>query len=490
MQPETSEDPAKPTGGRRRFLVGVIVVFNIAVVGVLVVLLAQAVTGTDERPLVESVAEPDEEAEAVGSTGAESPTNNAESAITESTTNTTIPGDTAPTNASPTNDTIDTGVDAGVTDASAPDSETPEVAPIDPRPTLAPGAIPGDQTWRVTHQIDRSGLPLLSFTALTLNVFVGAIDEATVTVDGQTTPHLYDPTSGYVTVTTTGSTLVIDAAGATLGDDLGFAVPAPLKDDKDWAWSHGFDDNVDLGPSLDAFEARGWRGSIYLIGSQVSASRDQPWVIDSAAARRRLNNGWSLGGHGWSNACDDFDEPNVTRSMNRIGDIVAGSSRTGYTPIAFAAPCFLAEYHPVVLDMRDRGVTDIAFNESGSDFVQIVDSDAESYWINDRQVVAFDFDNPIGRDPRIEFTDFVELSADIDWIASQATDERHIWYNSLSHGGHETRIASLLTHISDNYGPGGSDEVWVAPADEVYSYLIVRDGAKVSEPVVEQIGAG
>ena len=103
MQPETSEDAAKPTRGRRRFLVGVIVVFNIAVVGVLVVLLAQAVTGTDERPLVESVAEPDAEAEAVGSTGADSPTDNAESAITESTTNTTIPGDTAPTNASPTN---------------------------------------------------------------------------------------------------------------------------------------------------------------------------------------------------------------------------------------------------------------------------------------------------------------------------------------------------------------------------------------------------
>ena len=89
MQPETSEDAAKPTSGRRRFLVGVIVVFNIAVVGVLVVLLAQAITGTDERPLVESVAEPDAETEAAGSTGAESPTDNAESAITESTTSTT-----------------------------------------------------------------------------------------------------------------------------------------------------------------------------------------------------------------------------------------------------------------------------------------------------------------------------------------------------------------------------------------------------------------
>ena len=32
-----------------------------------------------------------------------------------------------------------------------------------------------------------------------------------------------------------------------------------------------------------------------------------------------------------------------------------------------------------------------------------------------------------------------------------------------------------VKYIHDNFGPSGTDEVWVAPTERVYSYLVVRD---------------
>ena len=34
--------------------------------------------------------------------------------------------------------------------------------------------------------------------------------------------------------------------------------------------------------------------------------------------------------------------------------------------------------------------------------------------------------------------------------------------------------------LNDNYGDGGNHTVWVAPSDEIYSYLLVRDHATVT----------
>ncbi|MEM7802818.1 MAG: hypothetical protein AAF633_26750, partial [Chloroflexota bacterium] len=75
----------------------------------------------------------------------------------------------------------------------------------------------------------------------------------------------------------------------------------------------------------------------------------------------------------------------------------------------------------------------------------------------------------------------------VDWIARQSDSGKHLWYNSLSHGpsiflgneGVENRVNQLIEHIYREYGPWGSDEVWVAPSDQIYSYILVRDGIDI-----------
>ena len=333
----------------------------------------------------------------------------------------------------------------------------------------------------MVYDIDRSNLPPISFTDLTLNIYLGAINGATVTVDGASHPHTYDPATGYLTLTTTGSALTIVADGATNDDDLGFVHRGKLKDNRSWAWSHGFDDNFNLEPAIALFEEKDWTGSIYLIADLVDPTAVRNYAVDEIRGRELLNNGWSLGGHGSDSSCTDFNEPAVIESLTRIEDIVAGSNRPDYHVTGFAAPCFVSQYHPIVLDLRDRGVTDVRFNESGGDYIQIVDPGATTFFDGSRRADAFNIDARIGRDVRIEFAPFSQISADIDWISEQSeSDDLHLWYNSLSHGNQEANVELLVDYIYDNYGPGGTDEVWVAPADQIYSYIITRDDTDVT----------
>ena len=373
----------------------------------------------------------------------------------------------------PVSTTTTTGPPLSTTTSSVP-------SPSGEAPVLPIGAQPTSENFELVYTIDRSNVPPVSFPALTLNIYLGALNSVAVQVDGSPHPHNYDPSTGYLTLTTTGSNLVIDANGATNDDDFGYIQRGQLKDNRSWAWSHGLDDNVFLQPTIALFEERDWQGSIYLISNQVLPTRDEEFTIDEPQARVLLNNGWSLGGHGSDNTCADFNQPAIIDSMTRIDDIVQGSNRPNYLATGFAAPCFVAEYHPVVLNMRNQSITDVRFNESGNSYIQAVDQVASNFTANGRTAFAFDYDAPIGRDLRIEFAPFAQVRDDVDWIAQNSTPDRHLWYNSLTHGNQEDNVAPLINHIYNNYGPGGDNSVWVAPADEIYSYLLTRDSAAVT----------
>lgn len=72
----------------------------------------------------------------------------------------------------------------------------------------------------------------------------------------------------------------------------------------------------------------------------------------------------------------------------------------------------------------------------------------------------------------------------IDLIAAAATSDNHIWYNDFTHRvlfGEKAGSLQFETfeyymqHLADHYGKSGSDEMWMAPLQQVWEYLYIRD---------------
>ncbi len=71
-----------------------------------------------------------------------------------------------------------------------------------------------------------------------------------------------------------------------------------------------------------------------------------------------------------------------------------------------------------------------------------------------------------------------------DQAHQKADATHHYWVNLLAHGadgGYPSgAFYKWLDYLYSHYGPGGTDEVWVAPSDAVYSYLLVREQSRVT----------
>ncbi len=336
------------------------------------------------------------------------------------------------------------------------------------------------------YTIDRSNVPNVPFNALTLLVDVGTNASAiSVLADGVPIQADYNPADGIARITTDASQLQISVTTSFKNSTFGAVQKAVLLNDMKWAWSHGFDDNASIHESMDLWNAKGWAGTINLIGNLVDETRDEGWIVDEAEAVRRLNAGWSLAGHGWDKSCSDYNTTAVENVYARLNNIIANgnSTRSDYFPIGFAAPCFITDYHPVVLGMRNSGNTTIQFNESGNFYMIVADPGATSLPSGQYQPRAqlLDYDRAIGRDLRGDYDTFEAVKSAIDWAANSSDSDTHIWYNTGGHGNNEDNYAPIVDYIYNTYGPAGADEVWVAPSDHIYSYFLVRDNTTISQ---------
>lgn len=340
----------------------------------------------------------------------------------------------------------------------------------------------------LTYDLDRSEVPPLTYQALTLRIYVGPVRSVAVTATmaaGRQVPVSYehDPAAGTVTVTTAGDRIEIKLEGVQDSARVGTFEKAALKGGATWAWSHSFDDNVDLFPSIDVLREHGYRGTLYLIGELIEDARDEDWIVDAPAIKELLAEGWGIGNHTWDHACNPpgIGAQTVVSGYNRLKEIVADSPLPDYRIIAFAAPCYKSAYHPIIQQMIAAGQTDVLFNESGGRDLMVVDPGAAQYAAGGQIAAGFSYTMPVGRDPALSVSGGLsEAMAVLDWMSAEAGPERHFWYNTFSHGGHAADLDTLATYISDNYGEGGSGEAWVAPADEIYSYLLVRDRTDVA----------
>ncbi|MEM7128717.1 MAG: hypothetical protein AAF702_20450 [Chloroflexota bacterium] len=333
-----------------------------------------------------------------------------------------------------------------------------------------------------TISLDRSSIPALNYHDITLQLPVGNVTNITLIEDGtDTLSYLYDAGAGILTFTTDGTSVQLSLDGPDATSFSGLATIASLKDDKAFAWSHGMDDNVFLMDSIAIFDSYNYRATVYMIASDISDTRDQEWILDKINLHQLLGNGWAVGNHTYDHGCYGVDYENeILDGYNRINEIIPDSPKPGYVINSFAAPCFDANYHPYILQHRNQGTTLTIFNESGNDALLIVDPNTLDFTSNGRTAKSFNFEMAIGRGNPIELDDPAEAISIIDWMAAHASPTQHFWYNTFSHSGKESALNSVMAHIDNAYGAGGDQSIWVAPAEEIYAYLRIRESIQIT----------
>lgn len=360
---------------------------------------------------------------------------------------------------------------------------------LNSQPPMIVQAETASAPYFLTYTIDRSAAPALYHRDLTLVGYVGQVSNVQVSSDGGLVEFTYDPAAGTVTFTSAANVVRIFLDNPADLANVGTFTKAPLKHNRKWAWSHGLDDNINLRPSIQLFAEKGWRATLFLIGRDIHETRQEEWVIDAPDIREFVAQGWGIGNHTWDHACaspwiDDpvFMSETILNGYNRLQAVVGSSTVPHYRLAAFAAPCFRTEYHPYIQAMKGNGETAVLFNEAGNDFRLVVTPGAPGYAHDGKTAVPFNYEMAVGRDTNIEMgsAGAAAVKEEMDWLAASATAERHFWYNTMSHGQQEGTLSQVADYAYYTYGPGGSNEMWVAPADEIYSYLLTRDNSQVS----------
>lgn len=343
---------------------------------------------------------------------------------------------------------------------------------------------------------NRSAVPSLYYNDLTYNIHLGVVASAVVYSGGSTLASTYSNTTGDLVFTTTQTSFQILIKNPA-DTNLFSVAKSALKDNKKWAWSHGMDDNVNLQAQVNLMTQKGWRGLLFLIGKDISDTRNESWIYDKPALTSLLSQGWSLGNHTWDHECfgvgmsdPTFLSNTILNGYNKIDEIVQASSVPSYKILAFAAPCFATEYDSYVVSLRSAGTIAVKYNESQANGLMQIDVGAAGFSNSGKSAVAVSSNTiKIGRDLGIE-TSADNTIANLDWMAANASSTRHFWYNTLSHGNKEGVLQPVADHANNSYGPAGTNEIWVAPSDEIYSYLLVRDNTVLSASTLTQVADG
>ncbi len=359
-------------------------------------------------------------------------------------------------------------------------SPTPSPSPsITPTPTVIPG------TTALDIPISYSQVGGIYYTNLTLIAQVGSVSGATVSVNGTAIPSTYDTSTGNLMFTTSSNSARLHLVDATSPESV-TVQKAPLKDNKKWAWSIGFDDNVYIKESVTVLESLGFRGTFYLIGDIVFPTRNESWIIDKPYLVQKLNSGWSIGNHAWDHDCSNPSVNTINLGYNVGKDLVNSSNKPGYKLLSFAAPCFNAGYTPLINTMRANNESEVKFNETQGSGMMNIAPNAATFTASGITASAVNAETTVlGRDGEIDWAP-ENIKQRMNWMAANSSSQNKFWLNTFLHGSREANLLNVATFARNTYGVGGTNELWMAPADEIYSYITVRDNATVGTPVLVQ----
>lgn len=359
------------------------------------------------------------------------------------------------------------------------ETPTPTVT-VTPNPTPTPN--PGETI--ISFPVTYNSTSGLYYKNLTFIASVGSVSAASVYAGGNQIPSIYNSTTGELAFSTSQSPIEMRLTNVSNPSTI-TVTKAALKDNKKWAWSIGFDDNVNIRPSVEVLSSLGYRGTFYLIGNIVHPTRDEYWILDKPYLVQQLNQGWSIGNHTWDHDCGNPNTQTVVDGFNVGRDIVNSSQVPGYKVLGFAAPCFVAGYDSVIEGMRANNQTEVKFNESRDWGLAIVNEGSSEYTAGTTTAVALSSETvSFGRDGEIDWAP-ANVKSRMTWMANNASSTRNFWLNTYLHGSRESNLSNVANFAYNNYGTGGTNEMWMAPADEIYSYLMVRDNATIGALTIQ-----
>jgi hypothetical protein len=341
--------------------------------------------------------------------------------------------------------------------------------------------------------IDRSQTPNLYYRDMSFLVHLGIASDVSVSVNGSSVVSGYSDDTGNLVFTTPESGEVVITLYNPSDTSVFSAQKSSLKGNKAWAWSHGMDDNVNLLAQVNALSAKGWRASFMLIGEDIDDFRQEDWIVDKPILRTLLDRGWSLSNHTWDHACSNapnfgdqtYMNETILNGYNKLMEIVNTSNTPSYQILSFASPCFSSGYDAFINPIIGSGTTTMKFTEAQGN--PLMNVDGAGYSSNGVSAVGVSsLTSKIGREASVEY-DVPGILSTFSWMSQNSSASRHFWFNTLTHGNNEAGLIPILDTAYNTYGPDGTDELWMAPSDEVFSYLLVRDNTTISTPTLDPI---
>jgi hypothetical protein len=338
--------------------------------------------------------------------------------------------------------------------------------------------------FKVICTIDRARIfPAVPYQELTLRLTVGDATAAEVLVDGIAVASRIDQSRKMLIFTTRGMSVEARVYGVSSQSQIGTFNKAVLRDDRKWAWSHGFDDNTGYHQyGTEVFNQYGWSGTLFIIGNMVLNDSGVTWRAMAPDIRRLHRQGWALGNHGFdhddcSSGCTEtYMQEQIVKDQDLIKQILSVTD-PAYKPAAFASPAFTHRYDDVVKNIRNTR------SDIGIMFVEGQGENANSAWRMDpgaaeaswRWVWAADSNKTVPRATNLyEWTTATGAGSSvrtlIDSIVRFADETHHYWWNSLEHGvdqlviggnmaGCTRDVFGFVPYVYNNYGPGGDNSV-------------------------------
>lgn len=328
---------------------------------------------------------------------------------------------------------------------------------------------PQGATRYLSFGVNRAGLPAwVVYRELTFKVTVGAVDAVAVAGDGHPLSSRYDPQTGKVVFTTEATNIALELRNSSSGG-IGAIEVTALRDDKRWAFSLTFDDAYEsvYYEGRRYLERYGYQGAIPVIGRLLEHPAQGSYTyLNDAQLQELYQGGWSIFNHSYSHQyVSYFPNPLAVVNDLKAARTRIGQALPGYTSTGFTAPYVDGAYYPIVSgNAVDLGL--YLYQGAGSQIRQV-----------DTINVRSDGFMGIGRNG------IRHVDPDFDTVHSlvQSYPNNHYWLSLHTHqvdAGCDP-VETSIDYLYDNYGPGGSDEVWVAPADRVHQYLLNRHFASV-----------
>ena len=194
--------------------------------------------------------------------------------------------------------------------------------------------------------------------------------------------------------------------------------------------------------------------------------------------------GWDVFNHGFHAGISTGNTYN-TYYGEVTGNTAYITSKTGYIPIHMAVPngdegynipalnsgelSLFQQLTDFVLSGSTKHVSSTGVDVSNIDFNQYCMYKKFWYWISGSTGIN------------------TGITSDIINIANKSTGFTNYWWQDFTHNLAATNgsldpetFNYYMNYIENNYGKTGSDRVWMAPYQEVYEYLYIRDNTTIN----------